>query len=649
MRAQRSAPRARLAIECLEERTVPTTATFTANGTLTVMGTGSDDQIHVSNSGGQINVSGVGQSFTGVGTLVIDAAGGNDTVVVDPNVTANTYIYGGDGNDAIQGGGGVNHIFGGAGNDTVTGGTGADEVYGGTGTNVVNGPAGAHLVAGSPMVTTSPTAQAQQVLDLVNQQRAANGLAPLTMNSQLTAAAAEQSNSMANLAGVFNDYNAAMQHTLIGSPAPTMQDRAALVGYDYFTYGENIAYGYSDPASVMNAWMNSAGHRANILNPSFTQIGIAQAVTADGVVYWTQEFGLPSGNTGGGTVGTSPPVTPPTTTNPPVTTSPPTNNPQPPTNSPPQTPTSGYGAGPTMAGKIYAVGGDSGSNSTLTVYDAASGAVKFYTQPYGTSFRGGLRVATGDLTGDGSDDIVVAPGAGTTPLVRIYDGVSGQEVREFLAYDPSFTDGVNVAVGDVNGDGRLDIITGADSGGGPHVKVFDGATGQQIRSFFAYNPTFGGGVRVAAGDVNGDGKTDIITGAGPGGGPHVEVWDGATGLVMRSFFAYAPNFIGGVHVGAGDLNGDGRADVITGAGAGGGPNVKVFDGSSLATISSFFAGSPAFTGGVRVRAMTVNGLAEIVSASGSPDHTVRFTTADGSLLSSFLAGDPSNVSGLFVG
>ena len=132
----------------------------------------------------------------------------------------------------------------------------------------------------------------------------------------------------------------------------------------------------------------------------------------------------------------------------------------------------------------------------------------------------------------------------------------------------------------MTGDGFDDIITAAGPGGGPHVQIFDGTTGNLVRGFFAYDPTFAGGVTVAAGDVDGDGKADIVTGAGAGGGPHVRVFDGATGAVVREFFAYDPSFTGGVFVAAGDVDGDGKADVITGAGAGGGPHVKVFSGAT---------------------------------------------------------------------
>src|SRR5687768_17521486 len=101
-----------------------------------------------------------------------------------------------------------------------------------------------------------------------------------------------------------------------------------------------------------------------------------------------------------------------------------------------------------------------------------------------------------------------------------------------------------------------DIITGAGAGApNGHVKVFDGVTSAETQSFFAY-PGFAGGVRVASGDVNNDGVSDIITGAGPGSsGGHVKVFDGVTGAEIRSFSAFG-GFSGGVFVGSGDVNGD---------------------------------------------------------------------------------------------
>lgn len=134
------------------------------------------------------------------------------------------------------------------------------------------------------------------------------------------------------------------------------------------------------------------------------------------------------------------------------------------------------------------------------------------------------------------------------------------------------------------------------------MKVFDGNTGAELRSFFAYPVGFTGGVYVAAGDVNGDGVADIITGAGPGGGPHVRVFDGTSNAELHSFFAYAVGFQGGVRVAAGDVDGDGIAEIITGAGPGGPPQVRVLDGGTLAERAAFFTYSESFLDGVFVAA-----------------------------------------------
>lgn len=105
--------------------------------------------------------------------------------------------------------------------------------------------------------------------------------------------------------------------------------------------------------------------------------------------------------------------------------------------------------------------------------------------------------------------------------------VDGDVIREKLgwfAYDPSFRGGVNVAVANVTGTPHADVITGAGPGGGPHVRLFT-PTGGDRGGFYAYAPAFGGGVNVAVGDTSDDGRNEIVTAPASGGGPHVRTFD----------------------------------------------------------------------------------------------------------------------------
>ena len=123
--------------------------------------------------------------------------------------------------------------------------------------------------------------------------------------------------------------------------------------------------------------------------------------------------------------------------------------------------------------------------------------------------RSALTIALATLVGIACSSIaeaqlVMGTGPATNGVVRVFDPMTGAD-RSFEPY-PGFRGGIRVAMGDLNGDGVLDIITAPGPGGGPHVVAFDGTNLSMLASFLAYAPTFTGGVFVAAGDVNGDGK-----------------------------------------------------------------------------------------------------------------------------------------------
>jgi hypothetical protein len=308
--------------------------------------------------------------------------------------------------------------------------------------------------------------------------------------------------------------------------------------------------------------------------------------------------------------------------------------------------------GPASQPGLFATGAGPGGGPQVNVYNA-DGSLRFAFFAFDPSFTGGVRVATGDVNGDGVPDVIAAAGPGGGPAVAVYDGLTGAELMRFFAYDQSFTGGVYVAAADVNGDGFADIVTGAGPTGGPHVKVFDGQTGAELQSFFAYDQSFTGGVTVAAADVNRDGHADIITGAASSGGPQVNVFDGATGALQKSFFALDPTFTGGISVAAADVTGDGVPDIVAGAGPGSLPFVLVFDAVSGQLVQDFFAYDPSFTGGVSVATIDLlgDGVATILTgpgSSGGPQVTARDarTLAE---LQDLAAYDPTFLGGVLVG
>ena len=280
-------------------------------------------------------------------------------------------------------------------------------------------------------------------------------------------------------------------------------------------------------------------------------------------------------------------------------------------------------------------------------------------------------------------------GAGGAPQVNVYSSLDNSLITSFLAFESGFSGGVSTAVADVNNDGISDLICGAGAGGGPRVIVFDGKTNftTVLQDFFAFDPSFRGGVDVAGADFNVDGFADIVASAGPGGGPEVRVFDAKTLNVLTQFYAYDPSFSGGVTVATGETDGSGFPSLITGAGPGGGSHVEIWRNALMYAIGStpilpgaqtistftltgeFYAYELAYTGGVNVSTGLVGGMSQggfdriitgtmngapLVSVWQAMDNMDPFPMSatpqsDYTMQSSFFAFNSNDTNGVFVG
>lgn len=325
----------------------------------------------------------------------------------------------------------------------------------------------------------------------------------------------------------------------------------------------------------------------------------------------------------------------------------------------------------TVSSSTLAIG-NSGS-STAQVYTFNTGDNGTLTPVQGRTVlppnRNGARVLSADFNGDGTDDLITATGSGEVGIIRVYDGRTGLEISPsggIQAFENTFKGGINLAAGDFNLDGKADIVVTADTGGGARVRILnaaqfqtgaDPAQGKFLADFLGIDDAkFRGGARAAVGDLNGDGTPDLVVAAGTGGGPRIAIYNGTSigaGSVpqqmVADFFAYEQSLRNGAVVSIGDINGDGRADLVVGAGSGGAPRVTVFSGMGIADgqgadstrIADFYVNNDTKSrAGTRitVKDLDRDGKADVVASNGARAYT--FTGQ--SLLAQYLNPDSTN-------
>lgn len=252
---------------------------------------------------------------------------------------------------------------------------------------------------------------------------------------------------------------------------------------------------------------------------------------------------------------------------------------------------------------VLAVASDADRDPRVVVYADDEGTAKQAIYPYDrVNFRSGVRVAVADLNGDGLPEVITVPGPGHRAHVRVFDGRDFSPIVAFEAFGGKQNEfGYNVAAADLTRDGRAFIAVAADTGGPPVVEVYDLAAGKLVGTVIPFPRNFDGGVRVAFGDVNGDGTPDLVTASGPGRmATTVKVIDGTdANRTLAEFLAVDDKYAGGVSVAAADLTKSNRAEIVLGLDAGTKSLVRVFDGRGK-PIGDMQPYPDNFRGGVRV-------------------------------------------------
>ena len=189
------------------------------------------------------------------------------------------------------------------------------------------------------------------------------------------------------------------------------------------------------------------------------------------------------------------------------------------------------------------------------------------------NFYLGFSARTGDLNADGASEVVVGAGRGGGPQVRIFDE-TGDLTGQFFAYDSGFRGGVELALGDTDGNGSQEIITAPGRGGGPHILVYEDR-GEIRGNFMAHDKDFRGGVSIAAGEVNQDGDDEIIVALVENGELYIKIFR-RNGELINSF-SIEQQVKGKLLIEAMDLDADAQEEIVIGFREGGKLHLMAFD------------------------------------------------------------------------
>lgn len=291
-------------------------------------------------------------------------------------------------------------------------------------------------------------------------------------------------------------------------------------------------------------------------------------------------------------------------------------------------------------GPQYIIAVPQGNAGPRVVILDSKGKTKLSFFAYDSSSKIAIQALSGDVNGDGLNEIVTAPGSGAGPQIKVFN-TKGKLLKQFFAFDKNMTTGVNIALGDVNGDGVDEIIAVPMAGPAAEIKVFNGS-GKRLAKFWAYSSSFKGGVSLAViGDINKDNKADLAVMPASDGGAKLKFF-GGTGKVINQSTIYDSKVKGGFNLTVGDVTGDGTNDLVVSPKAGLALKTLVMDMAKKKLATSFFAYGSSFKNGVLTSVGDTDGDGKgevVVSPESGAGSQIKVFSSAGKAKASFFAYD----------
>lgn len=272
------------------------------------------------------------------------------------------------------------------------------------------------------------------------------------------------------------------------------------------------------------------------------------------------------------------------------------------------------------------IGSGPGRKNEVRVY-RLDGTLMYSFVPYADSFQGGVRIAVGDVNEDGRPEIVTAPGPGMESAINVFNG-SGEKIsKETVVYAKSFTGGAHVTIGDLDKDGSAEIVVSPGPGGGPHIRIFDGNLTNHGDDFFAYDASMTDGVTIAI--IKTAWGDQLVTGVESWSEPLVRRYSfDANGVRLdKEFYAYGTSSRSGVSVFAYDADGDGKDEVVASQNGSSSPEVRMYD--IYGTLyKKYLLHDPTYRGSLSIASIQADGdsIRELATVNVAP--VVRWTTTE---------------------